>query len=78
MAEVRAFLSHLAVEQQMRASSQNNAFAAFTVLHREVLEVPFAELERVVRAQTARTHGARWQRKQGSLTMFPLNQVAEL
>lgn len=46
-AEVNAFLSHLAVELQVSASTQNQALAALLFLYRELLE-------RVVRARTRR------------------------
>ncbi|MCP9834360.1 MULTISPECIES: integron integrase [unclassified Cyanobium] len=52
-AEVNAFLSHLAVELQVSASTQNQALAALLFLYRELLERDL-ELEGVVRARTRR------------------------
>lgn len=49
-AEVNAFLSHLAVELQVSASTQNQALAALLFLYRELLERDL-ELEGVVRAR---------------------------
>jgi len=50
-AEVNAFLTHLAVEEQVSASTQNQALAALLFLYRDLLEGNL-ELERVVRART--------------------------
>jgi len=49
-AEVNAFLSHLAVERQVSASTQNQALAALLFLYRELLDRDLA-LEGVVRAR---------------------------
>jgi site-specific recombinase XerD len=51
--EVNAFLSHLAVDLQVSASTQNQALAALLFLYREMLERDL-ELEGVVRARTRR------------------------
>ena len=40
-AEVEAFLTHLAVEGNVAASTQNQAFSALLFLYREVLKVEF-------------------------------------
>ena len=50
-AEVQAFLTHLAVEGNVAASTQNQAFAALLFLYREVLRRPLDNLESVVRAK---------------------------
>jgi integron integrase len=50
-AEVNAFLSHLAVELKVSASTQNQALAALLFLYRELLERDL-DLESVVRART--------------------------
>ncbi len=50
-AEVNAFLTHLAVEEQVSASTQNQALAALLFLYRDLLEQDL-ELEGVVRART--------------------------
>ena len=52
-AEVNAFLSHLAVDLQVSAPTQNQALAALLFLYRELLERDL-ELEGVVRARTRR------------------------
>ena len=52
-AEVNAFLTHLAVEGQVSASTQNQALAALLFLYRELLERDL-NLEGVVRARQKR------------------------
>lgn len=49
--EVREFLTHLAVEKNVSASTQNQAFAALLFLYREVLQKSLEGLESVVRAK---------------------------
>lgn len=49
--EVRAFLTHLAVEGNVAASTQNQAFAALLFLYREFLGKPLDGLGDVVRAK---------------------------
>jgi integron integrase len=50
-AEVTAFLSHLAVEGQVAAATQNQALAALLFLYKEVLGEPLPWLDDVVRAK---------------------------
>ena len=50
-ADVRAFLEHLAVEQQVAASTQNQALSAVLFLYTHVLERPLETLGEVVRAK---------------------------
>lgn len=50
-AEVRDFLSHLAVECEVAASTQNQALNAVLFLYRHVVERPLGELTGVVRAK---------------------------
>jgi integron integrase len=77
--EVVAFLSHLAVERTVAASTQNQALAALLFLYREVLEVdlPWLHgLERAKRPQrlptvlTARETGAVLDRLDGTLALL--------
>jgi hypothetical protein len=51
--EVNAFLTHLAVEGQVSASTQNQALAALLFLYRVLLERDL-DLEGVVRARKPR------------------------
>lgn len=50
-AEVRAFLTDLAVERNVAAATQNQAFAALLFLYRDVLQKPLGDLDAVVRAK---------------------------
>jgi integron integrase len=50
-AEVEGFLTHLAAEQRVSASTQNQALSAILFLYRHVLEVDLPWLENVVRAR---------------------------
>ncbi len=48
--EVEAFLTHLAVDKQVAASTQNQALSALVFFYREVLECPLEQI-RAVRAK---------------------------
>jgi site-specific recombinase XerD len=49
--EVRAFLTHLAVERRVAASTQTQALAALLFLYRRVLRLPLGELGEIERAR---------------------------
>ena len=51
---VAAFLSHLAREEQVSASTQNQALAALTFLYAAVLRAPLARVEGIVPARRSR------------------------
>ena len=53
-AEVQAFLSHLAVDRQVAASTQNQAKAALLYLYRQVLGIDLPWLDEVVQAKRPR------------------------
>ena len=53
-AEVTGFLSHLAVEERVSASTQNQALAALLFLYREVLKRDVRWLDGLVRAKRSR------------------------
>ena len=50
-AEVEGFLTHLAVERRVSASTQDQALGAILFLYRHVLEVDLPWLENVIRAR---------------------------
>jgi integron integrase len=50
--EVAAFLSHLATQRKVSASTQNQAKAALLFLYRKVLDIELAWLDEVVQART--------------------------
>jgi integron integrase len=49
--EIEEFLTHLAVDGQVAASTQNQAFSALLFLYREVLEIPLEEKIDAIRAK---------------------------
>ena len=49
-AEVGAFLTHLAVDKNVAASTQNQALSALLFLYKEVLKTPLDWIENVQRA----------------------------
>jgi site-specific recombinase XerD len=51
MNDVKGFLSHLAINKQVAASSQNQAFNALLFLFKNVLQKDFGKVEGVVRAK---------------------------
>ncbi len=53
-AELNEFLSGLAVQGNVSASTQNQALSALLFLYTQVLEEPFGQLEGVIRARTSR------------------------
>ncbi|NJN03838.1 MAG: integron integrase, partial [Leptolyngbyaceae cyanobacterium RM1_1_2] len=53
-AEVEAFLTHLAVEGRVSASTQNQAFSALLFLYRHVLQLPLNERIDAIRAKSSR------------------------
>jgi integron integrase len=52
--ELRTFLSHLAVDRGVSASTQNQAKAALLFLYKQVLEIELPWIEEVVSAKTTR------------------------
>jgi integron integrase len=53
-AEIRAFLTHLAVHEHVAASTQNGALNALLFLYRHVLRQPFPDLGEIERAKRPR------------------------
>src|SRR5439155_9373779 len=51
---VRAFLTHLAVNENVAASTQNQAFNALLFLYRQVLQIELPKIEGVERARHSR------------------------
>ena len=51
-AEVEAFLSHLAVERNVAASTQNQAKAALLYLYKQIIGIDLPWLDEVVQAKT--------------------------
>ncbi len=53
-AEINAFLTHLAVEAEVSASTQNQAFSAILFLYQKVLQIDPGRIEGVIRAKRPR------------------------
>jgi integron integrase len=53
--EIRAYLSFLAVERKVAASTQNVALAALLFLYRDVLKIPLQRIENIERARRPTT-----------------------
>src|SRR6185295_13733855 len=51
---VRSFLTHLAVNEHVAASTQNQAFNALLFLYRQVLQVDLPDIQGVERARHSR------------------------
>jgi hypothetical protein len=51
--EINAFLTHLAVERRVAASTQNQALNALVFFYRRVLDIEFAEPRRPSRPEPA-------------------------
>ena len=54
VSEIEAFLTHLAVEEQVAASTQNQALSALLFLYRHVLQRPLNERIDAIRAKPSR------------------------
>jgi site-specific recombinase XerD len=54
-AEINAFLTHLAVDGHVSASTQNQAFSALLFLYQQVLEVDPGRIAGVIRANRPQT-----------------------
>src|SRR5262249_5444546 len=52
--EISQFLSHLAIEDHVTASTQNQALSALLFLYRNVLDMAFPELDGLVRAKRSK------------------------
>jgi integron integrase len=52
--EIEAFLTHLAVQKNVAASTQNQAYSALLFLYRHVLEIPLEERIDALRARPSR------------------------
>jgi site-specific recombinase XerD len=57
--EIEASLTHLAVDRNVAASTQNQAFSALLFLYREVLRTDFGQLDDVTRAHRRRRYAGR-------------------
>jgi site-specific recombinase XerD len=76
--EIRAFLAHLALHDQVAASTQNGALKALLFLYRHVLKFPFPDLGDVERAQRPRRLPTVLTREETHAIVAQLNGVPHL
>jgi site-specific recombinase XerD len=77
-AEVTAFLTHLAVSDQVAASTQNQALAALLFLYRDVFREPLPWLGQVVRARRPERLPSVLTREEVRLVLGEMRGVARL
>lgn len=75
---IRAFLTHLAVEEHVAASTQNQAFNALLFLYRHVLQIELPLIEGVVRARPSRNLPVVFTREEASLLIRHLDKENKL
>ena len=75
---IRAFLTHLAVHDQVAASTQNGALYALLFLYRHVLKQPFPELEGLERAKRPRRVPTVFTREEAAIVLAQLTGVNRL
>ena len=76
--EIRAFLTHLAVQGKVAASTQNGALNALVFLYRQVLKQPFPELEGLERAKRPRRIPTVFTAEETQATLDQLNGAPHL
>jgi integron integrase len=77
-AEINAFLTHLAVEGQVSASTQNQAFSALLFLYQKVLEADPGQIAGVVRAVRPKRLPVVLTREEVALVLGQLDDVYRL
>ena len=75
---IRAFLTHLAVHDQVVASTQNGALYALRFLYRHVLQQPCPELEGLERAKRPRRVPTVFTREEAAIVLAQLTGVNRL
>ena len=75
---IRAFLTHLAVHDQVAASTQNGALHALLFLYRHVLQQPCPELEGLERAKRPRRVPTVCTREEAAAVLAQLTGVNRL
>jgi integron integrase len=75
---VRAFLTHLAVNEHVAASTQNQAFNALLFLYRQVLEMDLPRIEGVERARQSRNLPVVFTKLEASAVIAQMSGVPQL
>ena len=76
--EVRAFLSHLAVNENVAATTQNQAFHALLFLYRQVLKIDLPEITGVERAKVSRNLPVVFTKEEASAVITHLHGAEKL
>ncbi len=77
-AEIRAYLSHLAVEGRVTASTQNVALCALLFLYRDVLQIDLPYIDSIERASRPRKLPVVWTREEVSAVLHNLSGAHRL
>ncbi|MGD2184299.1 phage integrase N-terminal SAM-like domain-containing protein [Lusitaniella coriacea LEGE 07167] len=75
MQEIQDFLTHLAVDRQVAASTQNQALSALLFLYREVLQVELGNISAFMRAKRPKGLPIVLTKEEVSAVMLHLNGV---
>src|SRR2546421_10177655 len=75
---VRSFLTHLAVNEHVAASTQNQAFNALLFLYKQVLKVEAPNIEGVERARTSKNLPVVFTREEANAVMAHLKGESHL
>jgi site-specific recombinase XerD len=76
--EIRNFLSHLAADQHVSASTQNQAFSAILFLYRNVLQIELPHIENVERARIKKKIPIIFTRSEAKAVLSQMNGIHRL
>ncbi len=76
--EIRAYLTHLAIERHVSASTQNVARASLLFLYRDVLKLQLDRIDDVERARLPTRLPVVFTREEGAAILHRLSGVAQL
>ena len=76
--EIRNFLSHLAADRHVSASTQNQAFSAILFLYRDVLQIELPQIEHVQRAKIKKRIPIIFTRAEAKAILSEMNGIYKL
>ena len=76
--EIRNFLSHLATDKHVSASTQNQAFSAILFLYRDVLQIELPQIEHVERPRIKKRIPVIFTRSQAKAVLSEINGIHKL
>ncbi len=76
--EIRNFLSHLATDKHVSASTQNQAFSAILFLYRDVLQIELPQIEHVERPRIKKRIPVIFTRSQAKAVLSEMNGIHKL